>query len=89
MNRFLKNLSFVWILVSFAAHGQKIIVPKIYSNIISDESGIYLNMNGRKIYASPAVGMYTLSNFETIKGTPQGLQFNFKAPKTIRKYAET
>ncbi len=80
MNRSLKNLTFVLILVSFAAHGQKINVPKIYSNIISDESGVYLNMNGRKIYASPAARMYTLSNFESIKGTPQGLRFDFKAP---------
>lgn len=55
-------------------------VPKVYSNIIEDNGKIHLNINGKKIYAYPPVGAYSMANFSTIKGTPDGLQFNFKAP---------
>ena len=55
-------------------------VPKVYSNIIEDNGQTYLNVNGKKIYAYPPVVTYSMANFNTIKGTPDGLQFNFKAP---------
>jgi len=47
---------------------------------MEDNGRIYLNINGKKIFADPPVGAYTIANFSTIIGTPEGLQFNFQAP---------
>jgi len=55
-------------------------VPKVYSNILEDNGRIYLNINGKKVLMDPPVGAYTMANFSTIKGTPEGSQFNFQAP---------
>ncbi len=59
--------------------GQKINIPAVYSNINKDSKGIYLDLNGRKIYASVAPAGYRISNFQQISGTPSGLRFEFRS----------
>jgi len=71
------TFSLLLVFDSYARHNQ---VPKVYSNIIDEKGSIYLSLNGKKVYASPAYGAYSLANFTNIKGIPQGLKFNFQAP---------
>ncbi len=71
------GVSLLLVLDSQAIQSQ---VPKVYSNILEDNGRIYLNINGKKVFSDPPVGAYTLANFSTIIGTPEGLKFNFQAP---------
>ncbi len=83
------NLSFsiaillVQIVFSLSIQGQQLKVPKIYSNIVSNENGVFLDLNGVNIRAVPEVVKYKLSNFATVQGTPKGLKFDFLSPTMI------
>ncbi len=58
---------------------QKTKIPKVLTNISSDNKGWYLELKGNKIYALPEDKGYTPELFtKNIRGTANGLQFNFK-----------
>ncbi len=56
-------------------------VPEVYSNIGSDENGVFLQMSNQKIYAQAAGDYFHFSDFyNNITGTEAGLEFDFKIP---------
>ncbi len=54
-------------------------IPSVFTNIHSDEKGnLYLERDGRKIYASPSKAKYTIKNLQgSPKGTETGIAFDF------------
>jgi len=71
------------LLISFTlnltAYGQKVAIPKVLSNILVDNQGIYIENKGNKIYEIPVMPSYSHENFTgSITGSINGIQFNFK-----------
>jgi len=57
-------------------------IPATYSNIGSDENGIYLQLENKRVYAVPAGDNFRFSDlYSNIIGTEQGLDLNFKFPE--------
>jgi hypothetical protein len=69
------------LLVTFTiALAQKI--PTVYSNIGSDEKGIFLQLENKKIYALAVKDQFKFEDLYTAaQGTKEGLTFNFKFPE--------
>ena len=73
------QLVLVFALLSSSLFAQKGKIPAVHSNIKSDNQGIYFELKGKKHYALPDnVGYYPEQFTNFIKGTPEGLQFDFK-----------
>lgn len=57
-------------------------VPAVYSNIYSNEKGVFLQIENRKIYAIEANDQFLYKNLYTAAiGNREGLTFNFKYPE--------
>ena len=57
-------------------------VPAVYSNIDSDEKGVFLKIENRKIYAKEVNNQFLYKNLYTAAvGNREGLTFNFKYPE--------
>ncbi|BFP42974.1 hypothetical protein FGF1_38190 [Flavobacteriaceae bacterium GF1] len=66
------------VLMHLMLTAQELQVPKSYSNIFSDESGLYLQENGQRYYAKEAVPNYTLQQcFGNPNGTTEGVTLDF------------
>ena len=76
MKRLIFTFLFCSAILSFA---QELEVPKSYSNIQKDESGLFLEMNGERFYAEEnATPQYSLEQlFGNPKGTEQGVLMDF------------
>lgn len=67
------------ILSTSYASAQKNAIPKVHSNIKSDNQGIYFEQKGKKFYALPDNIGYSPEQFtDNIKGITNGLLFDFK-----------
>lgn len=56
-------------------------VPAVYSNIGSDEKGVFLQISNQKIYALAANNHFRFTDlYSNIIGTQAGLNFDFKFP---------
>lgn len=54
-------------------------IPAIYSNIGSDENGVYLQLENKRIYAVPANDQFRFNDlYSNIEGTERGLSLDFK-----------
>ena len=70
---------YVFISTSYA-FAQKKSIPKVHSNIKSDNKGIYFELKGKKHYALPDNTGFNPEMFTSnIRGTKEGLSFDFKA----------
>ncbi|BAX79834.1 metallophosphoesterase family protein [Labilibaculum antarcticum] len=57
-------------------------VPSVYSNIGSDEKGVFLQIENKNIYAAEANDQFLFKDLYTAAiGTRVGLSFNFKFPE--------
>jgi len=57
-------------------------VPAVYSNIGSDDNGVFLQLENKRIYAIPPNDAFHFTDlYSNIKGTQQGLQIDFKYPR--------
>ncbi|WP_372643932.1 metallophosphoesterase [Ancylomarina sp.] len=57
-------------------------IPAVYSNIGSNEKGIFLQLENKRIYAIPPNDMFRFSDlYSNVTGTQKGLDFDFKYPK--------
>ncbi|MCZ4694588.1 hypothetical protein DWB61_05990 [Ancylomarina euxinus] len=57
-------------------------VPAVYSNIGTDENGIYLQLENKRIYAVPPNDMFHFSDlYSNVTGTQKGLDIDFKFPE--------
>ena len=57
-------------------------IPAVYSNIGTDEKGVFLQMEDRRIYAEKANDQFKFEDLYTAAiGTREGLSFNFKFPE--------
>ena len=76
MKRLIFTFLFCSAILSFA---QELEVPKSYSNIQKDESGLFLEMNGERFYATEnATPQYSLEQlFGNPKGTEEGVLMDF------------
>ena len=58
------------------------VIPAVYSNIGSDENGIYLQLENKRIYAVSPNDEFRFSDlYSNITGTQKGLDFDFKFPE--------
>lgn len=80
MKYFLVNsLSVLFILITTSVFSQKSDIPAVHSNIKSDKQGIYFELKGNKYYALTNRVGYNPEQFtNNIKGTKDGLRFDFK-----------
>lgn len=68
-------------LLSSNVFGQKNKIPDVYSNIKHDNEGFYFELKGKKYYALADNRGFNPEMFTSnIKGTVEGLHFDFKAP---------
>ncbi|MEL6484261.1 MAG: hypothetical protein AAFP96_05375, partial [Bacteroidota bacterium] len=76
MRRLIFTLFFCSGILSF---GQQLEVPKSYSNIQKDESGLFLEIGGERFYAKEnAIPKYSLKQlFGNPKGTEEGVMMDF------------
>lgn len=57
-------------------------VPAVYSNIGSDEKGVFLQLEDRKIYASDPKDQFRFKDlYKAATGTSEGINFDFKFPE--------
>ncbi|PXX95675.1 hypothetical protein DF185_21500 [Marinifilum breve] len=57
-------------------------IPAVYSNIGSDENGVFLQLEDRRVYALKADDQFKFEDLYTAAiGTKAGLSFNFKFPE--------
>ncbi|WP_421917833.1 metallophosphoesterase family protein [Marinifilum sp.] len=77
--KFLNTIALLLVTFSFAL-AQK--VPAVYSNIGSDENGVFLQIDDRKIYAEKANDLFRFEDlYSAATGTTEGISFNFKFPE--------
>ena len=73
-----KNLFLLLFAMSLTSLAQKIEVPRSYSNISSDEQGVFYSQDDQKFYAKTAIPDYTLEKFfGNPIGTEEGLTMDF------------
>ncbi|MGZ2369446.1 metallophosphoesterase [Ancylomarina sp. YFZ004] len=57
-------------------------IPAVYSNMGTDEQGVFLQLENKRIYAVPPNDQFRFSDlYSNVTGTQKGLDFDFKFPE--------
>ncbi|MEL6190754.1 MAG: hypothetical protein AAFR66_01840 [Bacteroidota bacterium] len=79
---FILLLTALFIFPSLEAQIRKKDIPAIHSNIKVDALGVYVEVDGEKVYESLRPAQYTLEQFRgDPKGSGKGISLNFNMPK--------
>lgn len=77
MKKLLTWAAFIFLIIPLKAQE----VPAVYSNIGSDEKGVFLQIENKKLYAVPPNDTFQFTDlYSNITGTAKGLDLDFKFP---------
>ncbi|GAB7088817.1 metallophosphoesterase [Marinifilum fragile] len=78
----MKILNTIALLLATFSFGLAQEIPAVYSNIGSDENGVFLQMENRRIYALKENDQFKFEDlYAAAIGTKEGLSFDFKFPE--------